>query len=134
LIAVDSSVLVAGFAPWHEWHGRALDVLDERPAVPAHAAFETFSVLTRLPERQRVAPQIAVRFLGERFQEPWLTLPPERQRDLIFELTRARIVGGAVYDALIGATAAYHEHELATLDRRAARVYDALGVRSRLLA
>ena len=133
MTAVDSSVLVAGFATWHEWHGRARDVLDERPAVVAHAAFETFSVLTRLPERQRVAPEIAVRFLGERFQEPWLTLPPDRQRDLLFELTRSRIVGGGVYDALIGATAAYHEHELVTLDRRAGRVYEALGVRSRLL-
>jgi len=39
-----------------------------------------------------------------------------------------------VYDALIAATAAYHELELVTLGRRAARVDEAVGVHSGLLA
>jgi alpha-D-ribose 1-methylphosphonate 5-triphosphate synthase subunit PhnG len=58
----------------------------------------------------------------------------ERQRDLIFELARAADHGRRRLHALVGATAAYHELELATLDRRAVRVYEALGVRHRLLA
>jgi predicted nucleic acid-binding protein len=38
------------------------------------------------------------------------------------------IRGGALYDALIAATARHHDHTLITADRRAAPVYTALGV------
>lgn len=38
------------------------------------------------------------------------------------------IRGGALYDALVGATAAHHRRVLLTADRRATPVYRVLGV------
>jgi predicted nucleic acid-binding protein len=38
------------------------------------------------------------------------------------------IRGGAVYDALVGATARHHGRSLITRDRRARTTYDAVGV------
>jgi hypothetical protein len=49
LIAVDTSVVVAAFASWHEGHLAALECLRRDPRLPAHVAIETFSVITRLP-------------------------------------------------------------------------------------
>jgi len=73
--AVDTSVVVAAFASWHEGH--------ERPA----------EVLAR----------------GARLVD-WA------------------ITGRATYDGLVALTAARHGARLLSRDRRAARVYEALGV------
>jgi predicted nucleic acid-binding protein len=43
------------------------------------------------------------------------------------------VLGGAAYDALVAATAAGHDAELVTCDRRAATVYDRYGVRVHLV-
>lgn len=51
---------------------------------------------------------------------------------LLAELTAAGLGGGAVYDAVVAATARDHGATLLSRDRRAARVYDALGVRYEL--
>jgi predicted nucleic acid-binding protein len=47
---------------------------------------------------------------------------------LLAELHAAGIAGGAVYDALVGATAAEHDLVLATRDRRALDIYRRLDV------
>ncbi len=60
MIAVDTSVVVAAFASWHEGHRSALAVLARHPRLPAHVAVESFSVLTRLPPPHR-APAVLVR-------------------------------------------------------------------------
>ena len=52
---------------------------------------------------------------------------------LLGELSSMGIVGGAVYDGLICATAREAEATLVTLDRRAAITYDRFRVRFRLL-
>jgi predicted nucleic acid-binding protein len=39
------------------------------------------------------------------------------------------ITGGAVYDALVAATAAEHDAELLSCDRRAAATYERFGIR-----
>jgi predicted nucleic acid-binding protein len=41
---------------------------------------------------------------------------------------KSGIRGGALYDALIATTAAHHDHTVLRADRRAAAVYEALGV------
>lgn len=51
----------------------------------------------------------------------------------MFELPDQGIAGGAVYDALIAATAAEHRAELLSWDRRAAANYERYGVRFALL-
>ncbi len=48
----DTSLVVAAFASWHEKHEPARSALDQGLALVDHCALETFSVLTRLPERQ----------------------------------------------------------------------------------
>jgi hypothetical protein len=39
--AVDSSVVIAAFATWHEHHGLARKAMSGRPRLVAHAAVET---------------------------------------------------------------------------------------------
>lgn len=128
MIAVDSSVVIAGFASWHEHHAVARKALARRPRLVAHASLETYSVLTRLPPPHRAQPDIVERFISERFTEPLLGLPEIRYRTLIATLSTGGIVGGQVYDALIGWTAAEHGATLLSLDRRAALIYEAVGV------
>ena len=52
---------------------------------------------------------------------------------IVQRLAGAGIAGGAVYDALIGLTAAQHGAELVTRDVRAAATYEALAVPHRVI-
>lgn len=133
MIALDTSVAVAAFASWHEAHTLAIDALGPRPSLPAHCAIETFSVLTRLPPPHRAPAKIVSEFLQARFLEPYLTIPEPAYRDLIHEAARFGMTGGAIYDALIAATARHAEATLLSLDSRAASVYGRLGIDFELL-
>ncbi len=126
MIAVDTSVVVAAFASWHEGHERAQWVLADRPRIPAQVLIETYSVLTRLPPPHRAAASIVETFLKRRFPEPPLTLPHDEYRKLLQSAAKRGISGGAIYDALIAATVNRAGASLATRDRRAARTYDAM--------
>jgi len=132
LIAADSSVAVAAFASWHELHERALDAVERAPLLPAHAALETYSVLTRLP-RDRVPPAPVLEFLHRRFRRPWLALDGPEVDRLLQELVSIGVAGGATYDAVVGATARAAEATLVSCDRRAATIYERLGVSYELL-
>ena len=133
MIALDTSVVVAAFASWHEAHNRAVEAIGASPRLPAHAAIETFSVLTRLPAPHRASAIIVSRFLDERFPEPFLTLPGAAHRQLILEATDNTMTGGSIYDALVAATARHAGAKLLSLDRRAASVYRRLGLDFELL-
>jgi len=134
MIAVDTSVVVAGFASWHEGHRSAAAVLAKRPRVPAHVLVETYSVLTRLPPPHRAPIGIVAEFLAERFDSPPLVLPPKAHVRLIEEAAAAAISGGSIHDALIAATVRYAKARLLTRDRRAVVVYEKLGVDFELLS
>jgi len=134
LRAVDTSVVVAAFASWHEGHVAALAALKGSPRLPAHVATEAYSVLTRLPPPHRMPPATVVSFLVDRFDEPWLILPPAAHAAFLREAAEKAITGGALYDALIGATVRHAGATLLTRDRRAARVYDSVGVTFRFVA
>jgi predicted nucleic acid-binding protein len=133
VIAVDTSVVVAAFASWHERHEAARSVVDAGASLVAHCALESYSVLTRLPAPHRVAAEIVSEFLARRFSSRWLTLSPNAHAALIAELPSMQVRGGATYDALVAATAARAKATLATCDARARRIYDALGVKYRML-
>jgi predicted nucleic acid-binding protein len=133
LIAVDSSVVVAAFASWHELHDRARAWLNRAPRLPAHAALESYSVLTRLPPPHRVGGEPVLAFLAARFPESYLVLDAEQFRDFLRDLRARRITGGAAYDGLIAATASAVGAELVSCDRRAAETYRRLGVPVELL-
>lgn len=134
MTAADSSVAVAAALPWHESYSLASDALaGSRPRLIAHAAVETFSTLTRLPPAHRVPGDAALQYLRRTFEFPALTLPPKAYELLLAAAVEAKILGGAVYDALIALTAREAGATLLTLDRRAAGVYRRLDVDFRLL-
>ena len=132
--AVDTSVVVAAFASWHEGHQRATEVLALGVRLPAHCAIECVSVLTRLPPPHRVAGALARDFVLSRFTEPLLTLDPADHRALLDQLAEKSITGGAVYDGLVALTAGRHGARLFSRDQRAARVYEALAVEFEVIA
>ena len=133
MIAVDTSVVVAGFASWHEGHRSAAAALARKPRVPAHVLVEAYSVLTRLPPPHRAPADLVVTFLAERFPDAPLVLPARAHLELLDRSARNGLTGGAVYDALIAATAQRAGATLLTRDRRARLVYDRMKVRYELI-
>lgn len=126
--AVDTSVVIAAYASWHEAHEASRRLLDDSPRLPGHAALEAYSVLTRLPPPHRAPAGQVQAFLQAEFREPWLALPGQELASLIGRLAELGVTGGGTYDALIGATAMNAGATLITRDRRARTVYDQLGV------
>ena len=135
MIAPDSSVVIAALAPWHEAHRAARAALAKDHArLPAHVAFETTSALSRMPEGQRISPAVVLEALERGFAQPWLSLDSEGLRDALQRAVQAGVRGGALYDALIAATAAAHGAEIVSADRRALRTYGLMGVDVRFVA
>ncbi|HEX7669815.1 MAG TPA: PIN domain-containing protein [Polyangiaceae bacterium] len=133
MIAIDTSVAVAAFATWHERHAAARAIVDSGARLVAHCGLETYSVLTRLPSPHRAPADAVSIFLEDRFPEAWLSLPSKACAALVSRLAAAGIVGGATYDGLVAAAAAHAGATLATCDHRAVRIYEAVGVRYRLV-
>jgi len=134
LIAVDTSVVIAAFASWHESNAKAVRIVVDRPSLPAPAALEAYAVLTRLPPPHRADGPIVRDFLSRAFPPELLVLPAERTSRLVTDLVEMGIRGGASYDAVIAMTAEAHGCQLVTLDARAQATYDRVGVAARLLA
>lgn len=133
LWACDTSVAVAALDPTHEAHPACRRALVERrPALAGHAMFETYSVLTRLPLPLRLSPGQANTVLTAAFPEGcWLDT--KGTRDLRERLAGLGIVGGSVYDALVGQAAVSNHRTLLTRDRRAERTYRSLDVEYRFV-
>jgi predicted nucleic acid-binding protein len=128
VIVPDSSVLIAAFASYHAAHERAIDAVGDAPGLIVHVAFETSSVLSRMPEGQRMEASFVLDALEREFPEPWLALDAEGQRSCLRRAVDAGLRGGALYDALIAATAREHGATLLSADRRAREAYEAMGV------
>ena len=127
-LLVDTSVAVALSVADHEGRPDAVAVVrGSRIGMAGHAAFETFSVLTRLPGPARRTPAAVTRLLAANFPHTRY-LSQEASAALLVRLAGAGVSGGSVYDALVGATAAEQHLPLVTRDRRAVVTYRALGV------
>jgi predicted nucleic acid-binding protein len=96
--------------------------------IPAHAAFETYSALTRLPEPHTMAADVVRAWLEDTFADRWLSLTATALRLALRRLEELGISGGATYDGLIAMTAAAKGATLVTLDRRALQTYAHVGV------
>ncbi len=125
---VDTSVAVALTVVDHEQHEAVSRALRGRSlGLAGHAAFETLSVLSRLPPPARRSPATITRLLAESFPGTRHLGAPAADA-LLGDLGRLGIAGGAIYDGLVGACANEHGLPLATLDRRAFETYRALDV------
>lgn len=134
-LAADTSVLVASFASWHEHHDLAFSAVGRTDTVVAHCLLEMFSVLTRLPAPHRIAADVVSEFIGRSFDDhEMVALSAQDQHRLVSSAATVGISGGAIYDALIGATCARDGVKLLTLDARARATYAALGVAHELLS
>ena len=133
-VAVDTSVAVAFLDAGHTAHLACVDALaGVSAALAGHAAFESLSVLTRLPGPTQVTSADAVTALRAAFPTAcWLTA--EQQATLLTTLGDTGIRGGMVYDALVGESARLNERMLYTRDRRAISTYEFLGVDYSLVA
>jgi len=127
-LLIDTSVAVALAVAGHEHHQATRKAVGGRSCgLSGHAAFETFSVLTRLPPPNRRTPRAVARLLAHNFPGSRF-LGAEAAEQLHARLAQLGIAGGAVYDALVAVAAAEHGVTLATRDRRAAETYRALDI------
>ena len=132
LTTIDSSLLIPAVAPWHTWHTQADETLGHAVNLRmiGHVLLETYSWLTRNPPR--TPPRVASSLLRD-LPGPALELS-SGGHSRILELAASRgIKGGAIYDALIAATALEADAQLLSRDGRAARTYEAVGVRFELV-
>jgi len=131
---LDTSAAIAFVQPSHAAHAATYPALVGRPkGLAGHAAFETFSVLTRLPPPDRLTPKAARRLIEVNFPHTRF-LTPKGSEALMGRLAGSGISGGAVYDALVAAAAAEHGLRLVSRDARAAGTYRAMGADLELLA
>lgn len=134
VVLLDTSAAIALIVEDHDAHTATLNaVAGRRLGLAGHAWFETYSVLTRLPAGLRRSPSDAIRVLTRNFPASGF-LGEIEAAALGEELARSRISGGAVYDALVGASARQHRRLLVTGDARARETYEALGVDIKLVA
>lgn len=132
-LLLDTSAAVAFLIGDHEHHQETFESLaDLELGLAGHAAFETFSVLTRLPAPARLTAAAATRALTTNFPHSRF-LGAAQSAALLNTLAGCGVAGGSVYDALVGATAVEHDLTLVSRDRRALATYRELGVRLQML-
>lgn len=133
MTALDTSVVIAAFAPWHEAHTAARRAVTPEAVVPAHVVTETYAALTRMPEPFRMDAATVSEYLSRQWVGRVIAPDVELYASLTTTAATAGVTGGSTYDALVGLTAHRFGHELLSLDRRAERTYRTLGIAYRLL-
>lgn len=132
-VLLDTSVAVPLVFAGHEAHGQtAQELAGLTLGLAGHAAFETFSVLTRLPSPARRAPAAVSRLIAANFPQCRF-LGHQSAARLLERLPELGIAGGSVYDALVAACAVEHGLALVTRDRRAVETYRTLNVELQIL-
>src|SRR5260370_38833643 len=80
-LLIDTSVAVARAAAWHEHHQATRKAIGDRSCgLSGHAAFETFSVLTRLPPPNPSTPDAASQLLALNFPRAQFLTAPSSHR------------------------------------------------------
>ena len=86
-----------------------------------------------MPEGERVSARVVHDALDLLFPDEWLQLDAAGMRRALVTAVGAGVRGGALYDALISATAVAHGARLVTFDRRGLTTYEAMGVEVEVL-
>lgn len=119
---------IASIDAGHTAHGPCRDAVRlHRPALAGHAAFEVYSVLTRMPGSLSVDASDAMALIERTFPDV-VGLEASASEKLRRTLPTIGVTGGSVYDALVGWAALTNGCTLFTRDHRARRTYDLLGV------
>ena len=104
---LDTSVLIATFYGDHEHHTESLNLFlrfDKKDACGSgYSLAEVYSVLTGMPGRSRVSGDEALLFLTNvRERLTLITLNDQEYFDAVESAAAAKVVGGGIYDALLG--------------------------------
>ena len=129
----DTSVAIPLVLASHDAHALVNRVLGRRRLyLAAHAAVETYAVLTRLPGDARLAAADAVALIKDRFVG---TVGPAGDPvDAVERLAAVGIAGGATYDGLVALAALSRtDATLYSRDRRATATYNRLRVSFELI-
>jgi predicted nucleic acid-binding protein len=127
-LLLDTSAAVALSVAGHEGNAASIAaVRGRRIGLAGHAAFETFSVLTRLPGPARRTPATVGRLIAANFPHTRF-LSAEAAESTLRALAATGVTGGSVYDALVGSAAVEQGVPLLTRDARALRTYRAMEV------
>jgi predicted nucleic acid-binding protein len=108
-ILFDTSMLVAAVVEGHPAHALAFPwlqrVKDKADAgiVAAHSLAEMYSILTRLPVRPSISPEVALEVIMTNVLDTCevIALSAADYVTLLNHLAGLKIAGGAVYDALL---------------------------------
>ncbi len=131
---LDSGVVIAAFASWHESHPAARREVAAGAQVVGHTLLETLSVLTRLPAPHRATVEVVAEYLRRTFSDDVALLDAHQLHQLATQrLPALGISGGAIYDAAIAETVRLAGGTLVTLDRRALSTYQRIGCPAELL-
>ncbi len=111
-VLFDTSSLVAALVEAHPAHPAAWPWLDrallgtDQGLVASHTLAELYAVLTRLPLRPAIPPQVALRLIEENLEGfQVVALSPRDYKSVLRRLSGLGLTGGAVYDALIAQAA-----------------------------
>ncbi len=108
----DTSVLVAAFEVSHPRHTVCLRWLQQAQTeqihglIATHTLAELYSVLTRLPVRPRISPELAQRLISENLERfEVIPLTTEDYQMVLAQMVNLNLTGGGIYDALIAQAA-----------------------------
>lgn len=106
----DTTVLVAALLPDHPHHARSFPLFAsatrKQAACAAHSLAEAYSTFTRYPGKERMSAEAASLVLqGIEHRLTLVWLDGDEYSAAIRRMAKLGIVGGAVYDGLIGACA-----------------------------
>jgi len=104
---LDTSVLVATFYADHEHHSPSIDLFlrfgKANACCGAHSLAEVYATLTSMPAPRRVSGHEALLFLGDiRENLALVALDEQEYFQVVAASAAANIVGGAIYDAILG--------------------------------
>jgi predicted nucleic acid-binding protein len=112
-VLCDTSVLVPALWKWHDDHAACIGWLTAAAGsrielvLAVHSIAETFSVVTRLPTKQRVSPADAWQAIqGSLLPHARLIeVPATNYQSVLADLAARGLGGGIIYDALIASAA-----------------------------
>ena len=112
-ILFDTSVLVAALINSHPRHESAIHWLQQvklgeiEMVIATHTLAELYAVLTRLPLKVRIAPNVARRLINESVSSNSKQIPLSTKdyEETIRQVSNKGLSGGIIYDALIAKVA-----------------------------